>query len=195
MECIQCVRAAAGIVSARRSVAALRDCSAAGRGGEWDHTSRRAGEAAGLHFRAHCHSGGSAPGGPPNGATFVNDFEPGGLNSQGDIAFGADVSSGGEGIFLRPHNGQITGLGRTNGPAPGGGSFEFGFLGPVGQNDQGDLVFDFLLKDFTPPFGVNAGTYRYSHATRKVTPVVIPFMTPVPSGGTFWRSLFPTDHQ
>jgi hypothetical protein len=27
----------------------------------------------------------------PGGGTFVNDFEPGGLNSHGDIAFGADV--------------------------------------------------------------------------------------------------------
>jgi hypothetical protein len=118
------------------------------------------------------------------GVTFVNDFEPGGLNSQGDMAFGADVSTGGEGVFLRPHNGQITQLERTGGAAPGGGSFEFGFLGPVGLNDQGDMVFDFLLKDFMLPFGVNAGAYRYSHTTRSVTPVVIPFDTPVPGGGT-----------
>ena len=86
----------------------------------------------------------------PAGGTFVNDFEPGGLNSQGDMAFGADVSTGGEGIFLR-HNGQITELGRTGGAAPGGGSFEFGFLGPVGLNDRGDMVFNFLLKPLHPP--------------------------------------------
>src|SRR5438093_4949338 len=61
----------------------------------------------------------------PTGGTFVNDFEPGGLNSHGDMAFGADASTGGEGVFLR-HNGQITELGRTDGAAPGGGSFEFG---------------------------------------------------------------------
>src|SRR5574341_1121807 len=103
--------------------------------------------------------GDPAPG--PGGGTFVNDFEPGGINTHGDMAFGADVSTGGEGVFLR-HNGQITELGRTDGAAPGGGSFEFGFLGPVGLNDQGDMVFNFLLKDFTPPFGVNAGVYRYS---------------------------------
>jgi hypothetical protein len=120
----------------------------------------------------------------PKGGTFVNDFEPGGLNNPGDMAFGADVSTGGEGVFLR-HKGQITELGRTGGNAPGGGSFEFGFLGPVGLNDQGDMVFNFLLKDFTPPFGVNAGAYRYSHTTRKVEPVVIPYVTPVPGGGTF----------
>ena len=103
--------------------------------------------------------------GNPGGGTFVNDFEPGGLNSHGDIAFGADVSTGGEGVFLR-HNGQIMEFGRTGGVAPGGGSFDFGFLGPVALNDKGDMAFVFLLQDFTPPVGVNAGAYRYSHTTR-----------------------------
>ena len=125
----------------------------------------------------------------PGGGTFVNDFEPGGLNSHGDIAVGADVSTGGEGVFLR-HNGQITELGRTDGAAPGGGSFEFAFLGPVGLNDQGDMVFNFLLKPFTLPFGVNAGAYRYSHTTHSVTAVVIPFITPAPGGGTFQGTFF-----
>src|SRR5437867_5986777 len=120
----------------------------------------------------------------PAGGTFVNDFEPGGLSSGGDMAFGADVSTGGEGVFLR-HNGQIIELGRTGGAAPGGGTFEFGFLGPVGLNDQGDTVFSFLLKDFTPPFGVNAGVYRYSHTTQNVAPIVLPYVTAAPGGGTF----------
>jgi hypothetical protein len=120
----------------------------------------------------------------PAGGTFVNDFEPGGLNNHGDVAFGADASTGGEGIFLR-HQGQITELARSNGAAPGGGTYEFGFLGPVGLNDQGDLVFDFLLKDFALPFGTNAGSYRYSHTTGAVTPVVVPYVTPAPGGGTF----------
>jgi hypothetical protein len=129
--------------------------------------------------------GEAAPGGGP----FVNDFEPGGLNNQGDMAFGADVdvSGGGEGVFLKRHNAPTIELGRTGGAAPGGGIFEFGFLGTVGLNDQGDAVFDFLLKDFdiTKPFGYNAGSYRYSHTTGKVIPVVRPFNTPVPGGGTF----------
>jgi len=134
----------------------------------------------GFNFEALAFLGDLAPG----GGTFVNDFEPGGLNSHGDIAFGADVSTGGEGVFLR-HKGQITELGRTGGAAPGGGFFEFGFLGPVGLNDQGDMVFNFLLKDFTMPFGVNAGAYRYSHTTQSVTPVVIPYVTLAPGGESF----------
>jgi hypothetical protein len=131
--------------------------------------------------------GDAAPG--PAGGTFVNDFEPGGVNSQGDVAFGADVSTGGEGVFLL-HKGQVIELGRTNGAAPGGGLFEFGFLGPVGLNDLGDMVFDFLLQNYTPPLGVNAGTYRYSAARQSVTPVVIPFTAPAPGGGTFQGVLF-----
>jgi hypothetical protein len=141
----------------------------------------------------------------PGGGTFVNDFEPGGLNSQGDIAFGADVSTGAsgqpcftppdnrfcEGVFLR-HNGQVTELGRADGDAPGGGMFEGSFLGPVGLNDRGDMVFAFLLQPFTqpPPFGVNAGAYRYSHTTGKVTPVVIPYVTPAPGFGTPFQGVF-----
>src|SRR5215469_12537494 len=99
----------------------------------------------------------------PGNSPFVNDFEPGGLNSEGDIAFGADVSIGAlgrvcvfgsndphdpcEGVFLRPHNGQITELGRTDGAAPGGGTFSSpGFLGPVGLNEPGDVVFDIYLQ-------------------------------------------------
>jgi hypothetical protein len=127
----------------------------------------------------------------PGGGTFFFDFEPGGLNNHGDMAFGADVSTGGEGVFLR-HKGQTTQLGRTGGAAPGGGTFAFGFLGPVALNDRGDMAFNFLLEDFIqpPPFGVNAGAYRYSHATREVTPIVIPFVTPVPGGGTFQGVFF-----
>jgi hypothetical protein len=146
-----------------------------------------AASAGGHVFKVLARLGDPAPG--PQGGTFVNDFEPGGLNNHGDTAFGADASTGGEGVFLR-HSGQMIELGRTNGAAPGGGSFEFGFLGPVGLNDEGDEVFTFLLKDFTPPFGVNAGTYRYSHTTRSVTPVVIPFVTPAPGGGTFQGASF-----
>ena len=132
----------------------------------------------------------------PKGGTFVNDFEPGGLNSQGDMAFGADVSTGGEGVFLR-HKGQITELGRSFESAPGGVTFDFGFLGPVGLNDQGDMVFDFLLTPFTrpPPVGVNAGAYRYSHTTHKVTPVVIPLVTPAPGFSGSFQGVLPADDQ
>ncbi|MGE5731369.1 MAG: choice-of-anchor tandem repeat NxxGxxAF-containing protein, partial [Gemmatimonas sp.] len=117
------------------------------------------------------------------------DFEPGGLNNHGDMAFGADIGPGVEGVFLR-HNGQFAQLGGAGEAAPGGGTFGFAFLGPVDLNDQGDVAFNFLLEPFTPPFGVNAGTYRYSHSTRSVTPIMMPFITPAPGGGTFQGTVF-----
>jgi hypothetical protein len=43
----------------------------------------------------------------PGGGTFVTDFEPSAINSQGEIGFTADVSTGGEGVFTA-ENGQIT---------------------------------------------------------------------------------------
>jgi hypothetical protein len=179
---VQCVRAAAGIVSARRSAGALGLALllAAGLSG----TTLRGAQAKspGFTFTKIATLGDPLPG--TQGGTFVNDFEPGGLNSQGDMGFGADASTGGEGVFLT-HKGQITELGRTGGDAPGGGVFDFSFLGPVGLNDQGDIAFNFLLQPLTQPFGVNAGAYRYSHTTCMVTPVVIPFTTPAPDGVKF----------
>jgi hypothetical protein len=176
----QHVCAVGGIILARRSAAALGIALlAAGLSGILRDAQAKP---PGYSFELIATLGGSAPG----GGTFVNDFEPGGLNSKGDMAFGADVSTGGEGVFLG-RKGQFTQLGRTGGDAPGGGTFEFSFLGPVGLNDQGDIAFNFLLHPFTqpPPFGVNAGAYRYSHTTRIVTPVVIPFVTPAPGFGKF----------
>jgi len=136
----------------------------------------------GYIFTPIAYLGNAAPG----GGMFVNDFEPGGLNNRGDMAFGADASTGGEGVFLGGQTGIVQ-LGRTGDPAPGGGTFEFGFLGPVALNDEGDVAFNFLLKDFDPalPFGVNAGVYRYSHGTGGVTSVVVPFVTPAPDEGVF----------
>ena len=121
----------------------------------------------------------------PAGGTFVNDFEGGAINANGDIAFGADVSSGGEGIFIR-RGGQIVELARTGGAAPGGGTYSDAFFGAVAQNDQGDVVFDFALDPFSVPIGVNAGSYRMVNASQTVSAIVIPFVTPAPGGaGTF----------
>jgi hypothetical protein len=141
-----------------------------------------AGGPGGFGFQRLATLGDPLPG--PAGGTFVNDFEPGGISNQGDVAFGADVSTGGEGIFLRSH-GQIRELARSGDAAPGGGTYDFGFLGPVGLNDPGDAVFDFLLSPFSLPVGTNAGAYRYSHTNGRVTPVVIPYVTPAPGGGTY----------
>jgi hypothetical protein len=123
------------------------------------------------------------------GGTFVNDFEGGAISANGDIAFGADVSTGGEGIFLM-RGGRIVELARTGGAAPGGGTYSGGFLGAVAQNDQGDAIFDFALDPFSLPIGVNAGAYRYSQASGTVSAFVVPFVTPAPGGGTFQGTSF-----
>ena len=47
------------------------------------------------------------PGPAPGGGQLVNDFEPGGLNNRGEVAFVADVTpSGEEGVFLGARGGS-----------------------------------------------------------------------------------------
>jgi len=124
------------------------------------------------------------------GGTFVNDFEPGNITSSGNIAFGADVSTGGEGVFML-RQGRIVELARTGGAAPGGGMYGGGFLGPVMQNDQADIAFVMLLDPPGVPFlGGNAGLYRAPHTTGKPFAVVIPGTTPAPGGGMFQGTNF-----
>src|SRR5439155_21682099 len=102
-----------------------------------------------------------------------------------DLGTSSDPSSFfGEGIFLRSH-GKETVLASATASAPGGGVFDFGFLGPCTLNEQGDAGFVFLLQPAGSPFGVNAGTYRYSHSSRTVSAVVLPGITAAPGGGTF----------
>src|SRR5439155_23279263 len=57
-------------------------------------------------------------------------------------------------------------------------------------NQEGDAAFDFTRTPVGAPFGVNVGTFRYSHSTHAVTPVVVPGVTPAPGGGTFAGTWF-----
>src|SRR5262249_21072878 len=53
-------------------------------------------------------------------------------------------------------------------------------------NGPGDVAFEFFLETCNPTFlFFNVGLYRYSHASRVVTPVIVPCVTPAPQGGTF----------
>ncbi len=126
--------------------------------------------------------GDPAPG--PEGGALVNDFEANGLNNRGEILFGADVSTGGEGVYLF-RKGDLSQLARAGEDAPGGGVFDFGFLGPTSLNDEGDAALAFLHSPFSFPVGVNAGVYRYARTRRMLAPVVVPGITPAPGGGTF----------
>ena len=133
---------------------------------------------------------------PGAGSGFwINDFEPGGINNRGDVLFGADLGTTsdpstfyGEGVFLLG-KGKKSLLVRASADAPGGGIFDFLLLGPTALNDQGDAAIAFTLQPFSFPVGVNSGVYRYSHATRTVTAVVVPG-DPAPGGGTFAGAFF-----
>ena len=124
------------------------------------------------------------------GGTFADDFEAGGLNNKGQVAFVADLANGqdhiGEGVFLGDSNGSLSKVVLPGEPAPGGGKFlsmeGTGGLSPIAINGSGDVAFGFLLDPFKQPPGNNAGVYRFSPTTDKVTAVVVPGMTPVPGG-------------
>jgi hypothetical protein len=141
--------------------------------------------AQGYVFELLAQLGGPAPG----GGIFVNDFEPGGLNKRGSALFGADLSTGGEGVFLLDKRGTSP-LARTGNPAPGGGVFEFLFLGSAALNHIDDAAFAFTLSPFSLPVGVNSGLYRFSSHHKIVTPVVVPFVTPSPTGDVFQGVFF-----
>jgi hypothetical protein len=114
----------------------------------------------------------------PGGGTFVNDFEPSAINSSGELGFTADVSTGGEGVFIAK-NGTITQVMRSFMPAPGGVTTDYGELGRLGLNDGGDLVTGYLL---SPQPSDNSGVFRWSH-NRGLSAVAVPGQA-MPGGGT-----------
>jgi hypothetical protein len=135
---------------------------------------------AGYTFTEVATIGASAPG----GGTFVNDFEPSAINGSGELGFTADVSTGGEGVFVA-RNGTITQVMRSHTPAPGGVRLGPGELGRIGLNDEGDLATGFLLHPFNPnaTSGLNEGVFRWSH-NGGLSAVALPGQA-MPGGGTF----------
>jgi hypothetical protein len=126
-------------------------------------------------------NGGAAPG----GGTYANDFEPGGLNNRGQYSYAADVSTGGEGVFLGRGT-TVAQIIRSGDPAPGGGTFgPFGIFGHAALNDPGDLAFAFNGAPFTLPLGFNSGVYRFTASSNATTAILVPFVTPAPTGGVF----------
>src|SRR6266571_4098451 len=97
----------------------------------------------------------------PGGGSFTFDFEPSAINNGGGVAFTADVTTGGEGVFVA-RGGQVSQVTRTGEPAPGGFTMSGGELGRLGLNDRGDAAVPFTLDPLTFPLGLNAGLFRYS---------------------------------
>jgi hypothetical protein len=110
--------------------------------------------------------GGNAPpvGGGNDGVTFTFDFEPGEINNRGQVAFGADLSAGGEGVFLTDAKGQLTTLARTGDPSPDGAIYGPLFLGTITNNDSGEVAFVFHRNGFVFPslLARDAALYRYT---------------------------------
>ena len=124
----------------------------------------------------------------PGGGTYAFDFEPGALNSAGQFSYAADVSTGGEGVFLGRGT-SIAQIIRSGQPAPGGGTFgPFGIFGHASLNDGGNMAFAFNGDPFTLPLGMNSGVYRFTANRNATTAIVTPFVTPAPSGGVFQGS-------
>jgi hypothetical protein len=122
------------------------------------------------------------------------DFEPGGVNAFGDLAYGCDLESAGnpvgEGVYARV-GGITTRIMRAGDPAPGGGTFGgFGVFSPVDINNSGQVAFAFGLEPFMSPLGANAGLYRYDSSTGVLRALMVPYVTDAPGGGKFQGSFF-----
>src|SRR5436305_14127219 len=73
----------------------------------------------------------------PAGAVFVNDFESKGIQNSGELAFVADLSTGGEGVFIT-RQGEIRAIACSGQHDPSGRLFGFtGELGHMGFNQSG----------------------------------------------------------
>jgi hypothetical protein len=128
----------------------------------------------------------------PGGGNFTFDFEPSAINNRGEVPFTADLTTGGEGVFVWL-GGQLTSIVRSGQPAPGGGIFGFSELGRLGVNEGGDIAIPFTLDTPDPalPLGLQSGLYRFSHTDQTPSAVVVPGDS-APGGGTFAGVYFNT---
>jgi len=124
-------------------------------------------------------TGEAAPG--TGGGSFSGlDFGSAAFDGAGGVAFEASVSGGstGGGVFLAS-GGQIAPIALEGDAAPGGaGDSFFGFLGRVGVNAAGRVVFSALLDASNGPSGV------FLHEPGGLRAVALTG-EPAPGGGTF----------
>jgi hypothetical protein len=135
---------------------------------------------------------------PPerDGIYHAGDFEPGGINGRGDVAFASDLAKSdnvmGEGLFAR-YNGITRKIARTGDPIPGTQlKFGDGVLSPPGMNDPGDVAFGFLIDVPSNLLQTGAGVFRYDSVSQKISPVLLPSY-PAPGRTTFRGTDFHTD--
>lgn len=147
----------------------------------------------GYTFSVVATLGNSAPG----GGRHVNDFEPGDINSRGDVAFASDLQADngtflGEGLYARYH-GITRPIARSGDPIRGTRmSYGAGILSPPGMNDSGDIAFGFLINVNSSLLETGAAVFRYDSMSNKVSAVFLPG-DPAPGGTTFRGTDFHTD--
>jgi hypothetical protein len=128
----------------------------------------------------------------PGGGAFVSDFEPSALNNRGQLAFTSEPAVPGEEAIFLAGDETIRQIMRFGQSAPGGSTFSLFELGTIGLNNEGDLAFAFTLEPFDFSFSepLHSGVFRWAHRTGKLSPVVIPNVTPDPNGGVFLGANF-----
>jgi hypothetical protein len=118
----------------------------------------------------------------PGGGQYTFDFEPYDLDDSSNALYAADVTTGGEGVFVAGHMGA-TEVVRSGDPAPGGGLLGAGVWPGPSLNGKGDVALSFALAPISYPYGRNSGVYVSSHMGTRA--VVVPGVTPAPTGGAF----------
>ena len=141
----------------------------------------------GYSFQVLAKLGDNVPpvGGGDDGVDFTFDFEPGEINNRGQVAFGADLTVGGEGVFLTDARGNLTALARTGDTSPDGKTYGPLFLGTITNNDSGGAAFVFHRNGFDFPalLAQDAALYRSTPRTG-VSAELLPGAA-APGGGTF----------
>jgi hypothetical protein len=128
------------------------------------------------------------PGNAPNGAQWAIDFEPGGINNNGDIAYVADMSKDGspigEGFFVQDSEGNVTTLAFPGQNLPGELPYASFALSLSSINNRGDTSIVLGLDPLGSPIGVNAALFRGDAGASTLTLLVKPGMD-APGGGKF----------
>src|SRR5437867_4410364 len=142
-----------------------------------------------FSFKPVAFLGDTFPGGPIPGVgtgQFAFDFEPGDLNAKGQLAFGADLSTGGEGVFLADSKGKLTAMARTGDTAPDGTTFGPIFLGIINLNDYGVAPIAMHRQDLTFPslLEFDSGLYLYTSSNQQLKVELLPGAA-APGGGVF----------
>ncbi len=127
-----------------------------------------------LAFLGDTFPGGAIPGAGTGQFTF--DFEPGGINNKGQVVFGADLSTGGEGTFFADAKGKITAMARTGDKSPDGATFGPVFLGALNLNNAGVSAIAFHRDGYNFPSLLEngSGLYRFDAPGRDLSVILLP---------------------